>query len=76
VSYIVFFAIKHTIGLRVTAEEEDAGLDIAETGMYGYPEQFIPPSELIGSGLPATGSVAHRPAAGVTATAMTGEATA
>ena len=53
VSYAMFFAIKHTIGLRVTAEEEDAGLDIAETGMYGYPEQFIPPSELIGSGLPA-----------------------
>ena len=76
VSYGVFFAIKHTIGLRVTADEEDAGLDIAETGMYGYPEQFIPPSELIGSGLPATGGVAQRPAAGVTATAMTGEATA
>jgi hypothetical protein len=44
--------------------------------MYGYPEQFIPPSELIGSGLPATAGGAHRPAAGVTATAMTGEATA
>jgi Amt family ammonium transporter len=77
VSYAVFFVIKHTIGLRVTADEEDAGLDIAETGMYGYPEQFIPPSELIGSGLPATGGAAHRaPAPGVTATAMTGEATA
>jgi len=77
VSFAVFFAIKHTIGLRVTAEEEDAGLDIAETGMYGYPEQFIPPSELIGPGLPATGGAAQRaPAAGVTATAMTGEATA
>jgi ammonium transporter, Amt family len=77
VSYAVFFVIKHTIGLRVTADEEDAGLDIAETGMYGYPEQFIPPSELIGSGLPATGGAAQRaPAQGVTATAMTGEATA
>jgi Amt family ammonium transporter len=77
VSYAVFFAIKRTIGLRVTAEEEDAGLDIAETGMYGYPEQFIPPSELIGSGLPAMGGAARRaPAAGVTATAMTGEAPA
>ena len=77
VSYAVFFVIKHTIGLRVTAEEEDAGLDIAETGMYGYPEQFIPPSDLIGSGLPATGGAAQRaPAQGVTATAMTGEATA
>src|SRR3954468_23384506 len=32
VSYSVFFAIKKTIGLRVTDEEEDAGLDISETG--------------------------------------------
>jgi Amt family ammonium transporter len=45
VSYAVFFAIKKTIGLRVTEEEEDAGLDISETGMYGYPEQFIPVPE-------------------------------
>jgi Amt family ammonium transporter len=34
--------------LRVTADEEDAGLDISEHGMYGYPEQFIPAPELIG----------------------------
>ena len=40
--------IKPTIGLRVSEDEEDAGLDIAEHGMYGYPEQFIHPSELIG----------------------------
>jgi Amt family ammonium transporter len=45
VSYAVFFVIKKTIGLRVTDEEEDAGLDISETGMYGYPEQFIPAPE-------------------------------
>ena len=76
VSYAVFFAIKHTIGIRVTAEEEDAGLDISETGMYGYPEQFIPPAELIGAGVPASGGVARPAPAGVTATAMTGEATA
>lgn len=44
-SYAIFFAIKKTIGLRVTAEEEDAGLDISEHGMYGYPEQFIPQPE-------------------------------
>ncbi len=75
-TYAVFSVIKHTIGLRVTAEEEDAGLDIAETGMYGYPEQFIPPSELVGPGLPATGGVARPAPAGVTATAMTGEAPA
>jgi len=45
VSYVVFFLIKKTIGLRVTPEEEDAGLDISEHGMYGYPEQFIPQPE-------------------------------
>ena len=27
-------------------EDEDAGLDITEHGMYGYPEQFIPAAEL------------------------------
>jgi ammonium transporter, Amt family len=76
VSYAVFYAIKATIGLRVTADEEDAGLDIAETGMYGYPEQFIPPSELIGPGVPAGGAVSRPAPAGATAAAMTGEAPA
>jgi ammonium transporter, Amt family len=47
-SYATFWAIKKTYGLRVTAEEEEAGLDISEHGMYGYPEQFIPAPELIG----------------------------
>ena len=31
---------------------EDAGLDISEHGMYGYPEQFIPAPELIGYSAP------------------------
>jgi len=57
ISYATFWVIKKTIGLRVTAEEEDAGLDIAEHGMYGYPEQFIPAPE-IGAG--STGPVADR----------------
>jgi Amt family ammonium transporter len=42
VSYLVFFAIKATYGLRVRPEEERYGLDIAEHGMWGYPEQFMP----------------------------------
>jgi len=50
VSWVVFWAIKQTYGMRVTPEEEDAGLDITEHGMYGYPEQFIPAPELIGYG--------------------------
>src|SRR5436190_7421621 len=64
VSYASFWVIKHTYGLRVSAEEEDAGLDISEHGMYGYPEQFIPEPELVayGARLPAGGSAgAARP---------------
>jgi Amt family ammonium transporter len=54
-SYGTFWVIKKTIGLRVTTEEEEAGLDISEHGMYGYPEQFIPAPELIGySAAPAS----------------------
>ncbi len=47
-SFATFWVIKKTYGLRVTEAEEDAGLDISEHGMYGYPEQFIPAPELIG----------------------------
>jgi len=63
-SYVTFFAIKKTYGLRVTAEEEDAGLDISEHGMYGYPEQFIPAPELIGYAPAAT--PVHTPATAAT----------
>jgi Amt family ammonium transporter len=42
VSFIVFFVIKATYGLRVNPEEERYGLDIVEHGMWGYPEQFMP----------------------------------
>src|SRR3954465_1126451 len=49
-SYGTFWVIKHTYGLRVSLEEEEAGLDISEHGMYGYPEQFIPAPELVGYG--------------------------
>ncbi len=47
-SYATFAIIKATIGLRVSAEDEEAGLDIVEHGMYGYPEQFIPQSDFGG----------------------------
>ncbi len=47
-SYVTFAIIKATYGLRVSTEEEEAGLDISEHGMYGYPEQFIPAPELMG----------------------------
>ena len=48
----------------MTAEEEDAGLDISEHGMYGYPEQFIPQPEYSTgaplSGTPPTAAPRHR----------------
>jgi Amt family ammonium transporter len=42
ISFVVFFLIKATYGLRVRPEEERYGLDIVEHGMWGYPEQFMP----------------------------------
>ena len=56
-SFATFYVIKKTYGLRVTEDEEEAGLDISEHGMYGYPEQFIPAPELVGYG--AVPSPAH-----------------
>jgi Amt family ammonium transporter len=55
VSYAVFWLVGKTYGLRVSAQEENAGLDISEHGMYGYPEQFIPAPELVGYGSVAAG---------------------
>jgi Amt family ammonium transporter len=69
-SLAAFYAIKKTVGLRVTEAEELAGLDISEHGMYGYPERFIPDVEMpgmapdgktitlgAGAGAPAAGAV-------------------
>ena len=72
ISYGAFYVIKKTVGLRVTEHEEEAGLDIAEHGQYGYPEQFIPAPE-IGAG--STGPVAdrHRGPAPAPVTAMSTE---
>jgi Amt family ammonium transporter len=48
-SYGTLWLIGRAVGgLRVSDEDEVAGLDIAEHGMYGYPEQFLPEPELIG----------------------------
>ena len=41
-SFGVFWAIKKTVGLRVSARHELDGLDISEHGMWGYPEHFMP----------------------------------
>jgi len=37
-SSIVWLALKYTIGIRVSEEEEDTGLDMVELGLEAYPE--------------------------------------
>ncbi|MGE4594805.1 MAG: ammonium transporter [Gammaproteobacteria bacterium] len=37
-SVVVWLALKATMGIRVSEEEEDAGVDITECGMEAYPE--------------------------------------
>lgn len=62
ISFATFAMIKSTIGLRVSDEEEEAGLDISSHGMYGYPEQFIPQPEY-STGRPSDEGRAAVPAA-------------
>ncbi|MEW9033961.1 MAG: ammonium transporter, partial [Planifilum fimeticola] len=42
-SFLVLWVIDRLIGLRVSKEEEMMGLDLSEHGVYGYPEQLMPP---------------------------------
>jgi ammonium transporter, Amt family len=65
-SFIVFAAIKYTVGLRVSEEEELRGLDISEHGMFGYPERFIDVPGAEPEDLPP--APAPAPAAAATAT--------
>ena len=37
-SYLVWYILKETVGIRVSMEDELAGLDLSETGMEAYPE--------------------------------------
>jgi ammonium transporter, Amt family len=78
ISFVAFQVIKAILGgsLRVDADEEDAGLDIAEHGMYGYPEQFIPAPELIGYTPPPAEIAAELGRTGRAATATPGSVSA
>src|SRR5215211_3530997 len=63
ISFAIFFAIKALYGLRVAPEEERYGLDMAEHGMWGYPEQFMPvPGYEYHQPTPPAGRPAPRPA--------------
>ena len=35
---VVWFILKATMGIRVSEEDEQAGVDISETGIEAYPE--------------------------------------
>jgi Amt family ammonium transporter len=75
-SYATFAAIKATMGLRVSDEQEEAGLDIVEHGMYGYPEQFIPAPEIGAASSGPAAAPEPAPAGAPISAARTGEVTA
>ncbi len=41
----VFYGIKALVGIRLSPEQELAGSDFAEHGMWGYPEHFVGPDD-------------------------------
>ncbi len=50
-AFILFQLIKATVGLRVSAEEEIEGLDVAEHGAFAYPD-FVQAPETESRGMP------------------------
>jgi Amt family ammonium transporter len=48
---LLFHVIRVTVGLRVEAETELAGLDVSEHGILAYPEAFV-----IDTGMPLASS--------------------
>ena len=50
-STAAWLALKYTLGLRVSEQEELEGLDIGEHGMYAYPPSLV--TESFGGGSPA-----------------------
>jgi Amt family ammonium transporter len=68
VSLAIFLAIKYTIGLRVSPEEEMEGLDYSEHGMHAYPPAIVHaspvPSESGAPSHPAPSSVSTAVPAG------------
>ena len=67
-SGIVWLALKKTVGIRVSREEEIQGLDIGEHGNIAYPD-FAPAAEALEADdalpLPAAAAVSAKPAVGV-----------
>ncbi len=60
-AFVLFTAIKATVGLRVRAEEEIAGLDLEEHGTSAYPEQLGSAAPELA---PTSATIASSPSAG------------
>jgi Amt family ammonium transporter len=60
VSYIMFMLLKSTMGIRVSAAEEEQGLDFFEHGALAYPD--INPLPEQPAAAPATSGVSRAPA--------------
>ena len=67
---IVFTVLKHTIGLRVSAKEETAGLDFEEHGLASAYADFMPVPEVTGSTSAPTPIDSTEPPTPVTVTQM------
>mgnify|MGYP002622718397 CR=1 FL=1 len=76
VSLGLFLAVKYTIGLRVSEEEELQGVDIIEHGMYAYPPGFVAdtPTGTAGTHLPTMPAGVPSPAVSPATTTATGSA--
>jgi Amt family ammonium transporter len=61
-AFLLFAAIKITVGLRTSAEEEREGLDLAEHGSPGYGEVIALPGAR--EAVPGVASAAMAPSAG------------
>jgi ammonium transporter, Amt family len=60
-SFLVLWAMNVTFGIRSDAEAEEAGLDVSEHGMWGYPELFTPVPGGYGMDGPSARERAWRP---------------
>jgi ammonium transporter, Amt family len=69
----MFLAIKATMGVRVSEEEEIEGLDIHEHGMFGYPEFAMGSQSFSGGGQAAATATAPAPRQVTQARAVTQE---
>jgi Amt family ammonium transporter len=57
----LFYVIKKTIGLRVSADEELAGLDVIEHGSPGYAPDVVTSLPSDGEAVPASSTVSPEP---------------